>query len=130
MGLCNTLTAIHNVMDQKSNYELQLTNITNVLQRLAMQSSDILTRQSAEMQAYLDAHKDEEGYPDEAAIQYVNSDAFNTKFQQQLRQIQVKEQQYNTMKEQTQLRYNSANALQESWEKKIDQDEKFFKYMQ
>lgn len=129
MGLAIQETMIYNMMDVKSNAELQLQNIMTSLQRLAMSSSDIATRQSAEMQAYIAANKDEEGYPEQSAIDYVNSAAFNAKYEKQLKMIQVKENEYEMMKKQTELRLNNATAAIESW-KKADGIKSFFKYFQ
>ena len=108
--------------DMKSNCEYQLQLISNMLIDLARQSQQVVETQSAMGQAYMEAHKDEEGQIDASAIEWVNSSAFNAKYQAQLRAIQAKEQTLEVQKTQLETKQKMYSNQQESWEKSIDKN--------
>lgn len=117
--------------DVKSNCEYQLTLITNQLSALSRESANIVQSQNAMGQAYMADHKDEEGVIDTSAIEYVNSSAFNAKFEAQLRAIQAKELTLNVQKQQLETKQKMYSSQQESWEKSIDKNvTNTFKYGQ
>ena len=129
MGFAISQTAVHNLMEIQSNCEYQIQLIANSLQALAMHSASVVQQQNAASQAYLAQHTDEEGEIDMSAIEYVNSEAFNSKFNAQLKAIQAKEQIMNIQKIQLETRQKTAATEVESWEKnKNNSIEKFFKY--
>lgn len=129
MGFAISETAIHNLMNIQSDCEYQVSLIVNTLQRLSMASASITQQQSAATQAYLEQHKDADGYIDQAAIEYANSDAFNAKFNAQLRAIQAKEQILNAQKMEAERRGNTSRAELEGWEKNSTNSiGKMFKY--
>ena len=122
------LTTLH-VQDVKADLEYQLTLITNSLQRLSMESQAIVEEQARAGQIYMANHTDEEGVVDTSAIEYVNSSAFNAKYQAQLQAIQVKEQQLDIQKRQIETRQQGYSSQQESWEKVVDKNvSKIFQY--
>ncbi len=108
--------------DMKSNCEYQLQLISNMLIDLARQSQQVVETQSAMGQAYMEAHKDEEGQIDASAIEWVNSSAFNAKYQAQLRAIQAKEQTLEVQKTQLETKQKMYANQEESWEKSIDKN--------
>ena len=114
--------------DMKSNCEYQLQLISNMLIDLARQSQQVVETQSAMGQAYMEAHKDEEGQIDASAIEWVNSSAFNAKYQAQLRAIQAKEQTLEVQKTQLETKQKMYSNQEESWEKSIDKNVSTFKY--
>ena len=115
--------------DMKSNCEYQLQLISNMLIDLARQSQQVVETQSAMGQAYMEAHKDEEGQIDASAIEWVNSSAFNAKYQAQLRAIQAKEQTLEVQKTQLETKQKMYSNQEESWEKTIDKNvSSTFKY--
>ena len=115
--------------DMKSNCEYQLQLISNMLIDLARQSQQVVETQSAMGQAYMEAHKDEEGQIDASAIEWVNSSAFNAKYQAQLRAIQAKEQTLEVQKTQLETKQKMYANQEESWEKTIDKNvSSTFKY--
>lgn len=115
--------------DMKSNCEYQLQLISNMLIDLARQSQQVVETQSAMGQAYMEAHKDEEGQIDASAIEWVNSSAFNAKYQAQLRAIQAKEQTLEVQKTQLETKQKMYSNQEESWEKSIDKNvSSTFKY--
>ena len=114
--------------DMKSNCEYQLQLISNMLIDLARQSQQVVETQSAMGQAYMEAHKDEEGQIDASAIEWVNSSAFNAKYQAQLRAIQAKEQTLEVQKTQLETKQKMYANQEESWEKSIDKNVSTFKY--
>lgn len=117
--------------DVKSSCEYQLTLITNQLSNLSRESANIVQSQNAMGQAYMSQHKDEEGVIDMSAIEYVNSSAFNAKFDAQLRSIQAKELTLNVQKQQIETKQKMYSSQQESWEKSIDKNiTSTFKYGQ
>ena len=117
--------------DVKSNCEYELQLITNSLTALARQSQQIVETQSKMGQAYMEQHKDEEGQIDASAIEWVNSTAFNAKYEAQLKAIQAKEQVLNTQKTQLETKQKMYSSQQESWEKTIDKNvTSTFKYFQ
>ena len=114
--------------DMKSNCEYQLQLISNMLIDLARQSQQVVETQTAMGQAYMEAHKDEEGQIDASAIEWVNSSAFNAKYQAQLRAIQAKEQTLEVQKTQLETKQKMYANQEESWEKSIDKNVSTFKY--
>ncbi len=108
--------------DVKSNCEYQLQLITNQLTALARQSQQVIETQTAMGQAYMAEHKDEEGQIDASAIEWVNSTAFNAKYEAQLRAIQAKEQTLEVQKTQLETKQKMYSNQQESWEKSIDKN--------
>jgi len=57
-----------------------------------MKQQSIVEEQMQAGQIYMEQHKDEDGAVDQSAIEYVNSSAFNAKYNAMLQQIQVKKQ--------------------------------------
>lgn len=131
MGFAISQLTTQMVMDVKSDLEYQLTLITNSLQQLSMQSQSIVQKQASMGQLYMSQHKDEDGSVDISAIEYVNSSAFTSQFNAQLKQIQCKEQTLNIRKQQTETRQKMYSTQQEGWEKNIDKNiSATFKYGQ
>jgi len=129
MGFAISNLASNNLRMVQENVEYQLSLILNTLQRLSMQSASITEQQSYESQAYLAQFTDEEGYVDQAAIEYVNSEAFNSKYNAQLRKIQAKEKILNGEKLRLETRQRTSSTERESWEKNTTSCiEKTFKY--
>lgn len=129
MGFAISQLTAQMVQDVKSNCEYQLTLITNSLQKLSMQSQEIIERQSREGQIYMNNHKDTEGGVDISAVEYVNSSAFNAKFEAILKGIQVKEQQLDIQKQQLETKQKMYATQQEGWEKNTDKNvSDMFKY--
>ncbi|MBS4760993.1 MAG: hypothetical protein KHX03_09885 [Clostridium sp.] len=129
MGFAVAQLTTLNVQDIKADLEYELTLITNSLQRLSMESQSIIEKQSRAGQIYMENHTDEEGVVDTSAIEYVNSSAFNAKYQAQLQQIQVKEQQLDLKKQQIETRQKMYSTQQEGWEKVVDKNvSKIFQY--
>ena len=115
--------------DMKSNCEYQLQLISNMLIDLARQSQQVVETQSAMGQAYMEAHKDEEGQIDASAIEWVNSTAFNSIYTAKLKEIQAKEQVLDMQKQQVETRQKMYSTQRESWEKCTQSNiEKTFKY--
>ena len=102
--------------------EYQLTMIMNELTSLARQSQAVIEEQHAMGQAYMQAHLDEEGQVDISAIEYVNSTAFNSRFEAKLKALQTKEQQLNLQKIQIENRQKQNSNLNESWKKSVDKN--------
>lgn len=117
MGFAIAETAVHNLMNIQSDCEYQVGLIVNTLQRLSMASASITMQQSTATQVYLEQHKDADGYIDQAAIEYANSEAFNAKFNSQLRAIKAKEQILNQQKMQLENRQRTAATEVEGWSK-------------
>ncbi len=131
MGFAISQLTTMMTQDVKSDCEYQLTLITNQLTALARQSQSIVESQSAIGQAYMAEHTDEEGVIDTSAIEYVNSSAFNAKFEAQLKAIQAKELTLNVQKQQLETKQKMYSSQQESWEKCIDKNvTNTFKYGQ
>ena len=59
---------------------------------------------------------------DATAIEYVNSTAFNARFEAKLRAIQAKEQQLNVQKIQVENRQKQNSNLNDSWKKSLDKN--------
>ncbi len=117
--------------DVKSSCEYQLQIITNQLTALARQAQQIVQTQSAMGQAYMAEHTDEEGQIDASAIEWVNSAAFNAKYEAQLKEIQAKELTLNVQKAQLETKQKMYSSQQESWEKSTDKNvTNTFKYFQ
>lgn len=117
--------------DVKSNCEYRLQLISNELMNLARQSQQVIETQNAMCQAYMADHQDEEGQVTDEAIEFVNSSAFNSKYEAQLRAIQTKEQTLEVQKRQIETQQQTYSTQQESWEKCIDKNvTNTFKYGQ
>ena len=106
--------------DMQSNCEYQLQLISNMLIDLARQSQQVVETQTAMGQAYMEAHKDEEGQIDASAIEWVNSSAFNAKYQAQLRAIQAKEQTLEVQKTQLETKQKTYSTQRDGWDKNLD----------
>ena len=118
-----------NLLATKSDLEMEMTFLTQELMQLSMQSQAIVEQQSQEGQYYMSQHVDEEGQVDTAAIEYVNSDAFNKKFDALLAEIQAKEQKLQLQKQQIETRQQAISAQEDSWQKLGDKNiQHGFKY--
>lgn len=124
MGFAISQTTSMSVMNQKSDLEYRIMQITNELMNLARKSQDITTKQQVEAQRYINQDEDPV-----AAIEYVNSSAFQMKYQAQLAQIQVKEQQLNVEKQQAETKQKMLATQQDGWEKLTENNiKKGFQY--
>ncbi len=131
MGLAIAQLTTQMVQDVKSDLEYELTLITNSLQRLSMESQTIVEKQMRDGQIYMANHPDTEGAVDTSAVEYVNSTAFNAKYQAMLQQIQTKEMGLNIQKQQIETRQKMYATQLEGWEKGIDKGiSSIFKYFQ
>lgn len=129
MGFAISALATQTTMNVQSDCEYALTRITNTLMRLAMEEQSIVEQQTNASQTYLAQYTDEEGEPTEAAIEYVNSTAFNAIFNAKLKEIQTKEQQLDLQKQQIETRQKMYSTNREGWEKNTTSNiEKSFKY--
>src|SRR5574344_331273 len=129
MGFCVSQLTTQTLMDIQSDCEYQLQLITNTLQRLASEDASIVQQQTACSQAYLNANVDAEGAPTEAAIEYVNSAAFNSTFNAKLKEIQAKEQQLDIQKQQIETRQKMYSTQRDSKQKTTQSNvEKTIKY--
>lgn len=129
MGFAISALATQTTMNVQSDCEYALTQITNTLMRLAMEEQSIVEQQTNASQTYMAANTDEEGEPTEAAIEYVNSTAFNAIFNAKLKEIQTKEQQLDLQKQQIETRQKMYSTNREGWEKNTTSNiEKSFKY--
>lgn len=108
------------LLGQKSDLEMEMTFITNELMYLSMQSQSIVERQTREGQRYMSQHQDAEGQVDISVIEYVNSDAFNNKYQAMLAAIQTKEQQLDMRKQQIETKQKTIAAQEDGWQKLTD----------
>ena len=120
MGIAISLLTVMQTKDRTSTQEYLLSLYTNQLSMLAMQSQSIVQEQASAGQAYMAAHQDAEGEVDIAAIEYVNSAAFNAKFEARLREIQAKEQTLTILKNRAENEIAACNATAESFEKTLD----------
>lgn len=129
MGFCISQLTTQMVMNVQSDCEFELTRITNTLSRLASEDQSIIEQQMMASESYLAQHQDEEGEPTQQAIEWVNSTAFNARFNAKLKEIQVKEQQLDLQKQQIETRQKMYSTQRESWEKNTQSNvEKMFKY--
>ena len=129
MGFAVSVLTTQATMNVQSDCEYQLTQITNTLSRMAMESQAIVEEQTAASQAYLAANTDEEGQPTDEAIEWVNSTAFNAIFDRKLKEIQAKEQVLDIQKQQIETRLKMYSTQREGWEKNTQSNiEKTFKY--
>lgn len=128
MGLAISQLTSQNLMNVQSDCEYQLTLIMNTLQRLANEQAAITTEQMTASQTYLaQFDKDSEEY--DVAIEWVNSEAFNARFNAKLAEIQAKEQQLDIQKQQVETRQKMASNQRDGWEKNTTSCiEKMFKY--
>lgn len=129
MGIAIPALSAQTTMNIQSDCEYALTRIMNTLTKMAMEQQSIVQDQMTAGQLYMAQHTDEEGQPTEAAIEYVNSQAFNAYFTNKLNQIKTKEQQLQMQKQQIELKRSQATTLRESWDKSTSSNiEKTFKY--
>ena len=118
-----------NLMSTKSDLGMEMTFLTQELMQLSMQSQAIVEQQSREGQFYMSQHTDQEGQVDISAIEYVNSDAFNKKFDALLAEIHAKEQKLQLQKQQIEIRQQAISAQEDSWQKLGDKHiQNDFKY--
>lgn len=129
MGFVISQLSEQNMMSIQSDCEYQMTLIMNTLSRMTSEEATVTQEQMTASQTYLEAHKDEEGVIDQTAIDYVNSDAFNAKWNAKLRQIQAKEQILEQQKQQIETKQKMASNQVDGWNKNKNSNiEKFFKY--
>lgn len=117
MGFAISQLTEQNVMHIQSDCEYQLTLVMNTLQRMTCEQAAVTQEQMTASQTYLEAHKDEEGVIDQAAIEYVNSAAFNARFTKKLKEIQVKEQILDLRKQQLETKQKMASNQRDGWNK-------------
>ena len=129
MGFAISQLTTMMVQNVKSDCEYQLTQIMNTLQSLSMKQQSIVEEQMQAGQIYMEQHKDEDGAVDQSAIEYVNSSAFNAKYNAMLQQIQVKEQALDIQKQQIETKQKMYSSQVDGWEKNTTSNiEKTFKY--
>ena len=122
MGFVISQLSTMQTKESTSNAEYQLTLIMNELTALARQGQAVVEEQHLAGQAYMQNHLDEEGVVDITAVEYVNSAAFTSKYDAQLRAIQAKEQQLNVEKIQIENRQKQNSNLNESWKKSVEKN--------
>ena len=120
MGFAIPLLTVMQTGDRVSTQQHLLAMYSIQLSGLARQSQTVLEEQAAAGQAYMAAHKDAEGEVDISAIEYVNSAAFNAKFEARLRDIQAKEQALTLLKNRAEKEIAACNATKESFDKTLD----------
>ena len=129
MGFAISQLTTMMVQNVQSDCEYQLTQIMNTLQSLSMKQQSIVEEQMQAGQIYMEQHKDEDGAVDQSAIEYVNSSAFNAKYNAMLQQIQVKEQALDIQKQQIETKQKMYSSQVDGWEKNTTSIiEKTFKY--
>ena len=129
MGFAISQLTTMMVQNVQSDCEYQLTQIMNTLQSLSMKQQSIVEEQMQAVQIYMEQHKDEDGAVDQSAIEYVNSSAFNAKYNAMLQQIQVKEQALDIQKQQIETKQKMYSSQVDGWEKNTTSNiEKTFKY--
>lgn len=128
MGFAIELTNVMSAQEGLSNAQYELMMYSSELTQLTIKTQAIVEEQSAAGQAYMAEHKDQEGEVDISAIEYVNSSAFNSRWDSQLKALQAKEQLLTMRKEEAQRRVNTFNTLLESWKKGLDSGVKMFGY--
>ena len=129
MGFAISQLTTMMVQNVQSDCEYQLTQIMNTLQSLSMKQQSIVEEQMQAGQIYMEQHKDEDGAVDQSAIEYVNSSAFNAKYNAMLQQIQVKEQALDIQKQQIETKQKMYSSRVDGWEKNTTSNiEKTFKY--
>ncbi len=112
MGFAVSQLTSMTIIEQKANLESRIMRITNQLMDLARKSADITNKQQVEAQNYINQDDDPV-----AAIEYVNSDAFQSKYQAQLAHIHVKEQQLDVEKQQAETQQKMLATQQDGWQK-------------
>ena len=117
MGFAISQLTTMMVQNVQSDCEYQLTQIMNTLQSLSMKQQSIVEEQMQAGQIYMEQHKDEDGAVDQSAIEYVNSSAFNAKYNAMLQQIQVKEQALDIQKQQIETKQKMYSSQVDGWEK-------------
>lgn len=128
MGLAISQLTSQNLMNVQSDCEYQLTLIMNTLQRLANEQAAITTEQMTASQTYL-AQFDKDSDEYDVAIEWVNSETFNARFNAKLAEIQAKEQQLDIQKQQVETRQKMVSNQRDGWEKNTTSCiEKMFKY--
>ena len=129
MGFAISQLTTMMVQNVQSDCEYQLTQIMNTLQSLSMKQQSIVEEQMQAGQIYMEQRKDEDGAVDQSAIEYVNSSAFNAKYNAMLQQIQVKEQALDIQKQQIETKQKMYSSQVDGWEKNTTSNiEKTFKY--
>lgn len=129
MGFAVSQLTTMMVKNVQSDCEYQLTQLMNTLQSLSMKQQSVLEEQMQAGQVYMAQHKDEDGSVDQSAIEYVNSDAFNAKYNAMLKQLQVKEQAIDVQKQQIETKQKMYATQVDGWEKNTQSNiEKTFKY--
>ena len=129
MGFAISQLTTMMVQNVQSDCEYQLTQIMNTLQSLSMKQQSIVEEHMQAGQIYMEQHKDEDGAVDQSAIEYVNSSAFNAKYNAMLQQIQVKEQALDIQKQQIETKQKMYSSQVDGWEKNTTSNiEKTFKY--
>ena len=129
MGFAISQLTTMMVQNVQSDCEYQLTQIMNTLQSLSMKQQSFVEEQMQAGQIYMEQHKDEDGAVDQSAIEYVNSSAFNAKYNAMLQQIQVKEQALDIQKQQIETKQKMYSSQVDGWEKNTTSNiEKTFKY--
>ena len=112
MGFAVSQLTSQSIIAQKADLESRITKITNELMNLSRESADITTKQQIECQNYINQDDDPV-----AAIEYVNSEAFQSKYQALLARIHVKEQQLNVEKQQAETKQKMLATQQDGWQK-------------
>lgn len=129
MGFAVSQLTTMMVKNVQSDCEYQLTQLMNTLQSLSMKQQSVIEEQMQAGQVYMAQHKDEDGAVDQSAIEYVNSDAFNAKYNAMLKQLQVKEQAIDVQKQQIETKQKMYATQVDGWEKNTQSNiEKTFKY--
>lgn len=129
MGFAVSQPTTMMVKNVQSDCEYQLTQLMNTLQSLSMKQQSVIEEQMQAGQVYMAQHKDEDGAVDQSAIEYVNSDAFNAKYNAMLKQLQVKEQAIDVQKQQIETKQKMYATQVDGWEKNTQSNiEKTFKY--
>ena len=112
MGFAISQTTTMTCKLQMADLESRIMRLTNELMNLSRKSQDIVTKQQVEAQRYINQDDDPV-----AAIEYVNSEAFLTKYKAQLADIQVKEQALTVEKQQAEKKKKMLSTQLEGWEK-------------
>ena len=112
MGFAVSQLTSQSIICIKADLESRIMSITNELMTLARESADITNKQQLEAQNYINQDDDPV-----AAVEYVNSDAFQSKYQAQLARINVKEQQLNVEIQQAETKQKMLATQQDGWQK-------------
>lgn len=112
MGFAVSETTSMTIIYQKADLEYRITQLTNELTQLSRKSQDIVNKQQAEAQKWI-AH-DEDPI---AGIEYVNSSAFQLKYQALLARIQAREQAVTVEKQQAETKQKMLASQEDGWSK-------------